>query len=142
MFGLGMGGLAIFHIAAGHLGVARRHWDITFSDAAISFGYSDSVHLIMGLAGVFALVGALGALFFILVAVGTITIGKPRPDAAPAAVSKEGVEAATTYGSKVPEHGKGWECPGSFTLALVLLTFLIVYYFANWKYLSTIWGVG
>jgi cytochrome c oxidase subunit 1 len=52
LFGLGMGGLSIFHMAAGHLGVARRHWDMTFTDAAMQFGYGDTVHLFMGIAGV------------------------------------------------------------------------------------------
>jgi cytochrome c oxidase subunit 1 len=52
------------------------------------------------------------------------------------------VEAATTYGSAQPEHGKGLECPGSLVLVFVFFVFLLVYYFANWKYLSTVWGVA
>jgi cytochrome c oxidase subunit 1 len=142
LFGLGMGGLSIFHMAAGHLGVARRHWDMTFADAAMQFGYGDTVHLFMAIAGISSIIGSVGALFYILVAVGTITIGKKRPDTAPANTSAEGVEAATTYGSAQPEHGKGLECPGSLVLVLVFFVFLTVYYFANWKYLSTVWGVA
>ena len=34
LFGIGAAGISLFMMGAGTLGVARRHWDITFSDAA------------------------------------------------------------------------------------------------------------
>jgi cytochrome c oxidase subunit 1 len=115
---------------------------MTFTDAAMQFGYGDTVHLFMGIAGICAIIGSVGARFYVIVSVGTLLVGEKRPDTAPAAVSEEGVEAATTYGSSVPEHGKGLECPGSLVLVFVFFVFLLVYYFANWKYLSTVWGVA
>src|SRR5690606_14338163 len=33
LFGIGAGGISLFMMGAGTLGVPRRHWDITFSDA-------------------------------------------------------------------------------------------------------------
>ncbi len=137
LFGLGMGGVAVFHMAAGHLGVARRHWDMAFAGNPLGFEYSATVYLFMGVAGIAAVIGSLGALAYILCTVGTLLFGKKRPDTAPAAVSPEGVEAATTYGN----HGKGWEAPGSLVLVGVFMVFLVVYYFANWKYLGSIWGI-
>jgi cytochrome c oxidase subunit 1 len=32
-----------------------------------------------------------------------------------------------------------WAAPGTFTLAMVFLTTFVLYYFINWKYLSTVW---
>ena len=37
-------------------------------------------------------------------------------------------------------HGSaGMVAPGTFVLALVFLTSFVLYYFVNWKYLSTVW---
>jgi cytochrome c oxidase subunit 1 len=33
----------------------------------------------------------------------------------------------------------GLVAPGTFTLALVFLAAFVLYYFINWKYLSTVW---
>ncbi len=137
MFGLGMGGFAIFFMAAGHLGVARRHWDMTFAGNPLGFEYSATVYLFMGVAGITAVIGSLGALAYILYTVGTILFGKRRPDTAAPAVSDEGVEAITSYGNR----SKGWEAPGSMVLVAVFMVFLVVYYFANWKYLGSVWGI-
>lgn len=137
MFGLGMGGFAIFFMAAGHLGVARRHWDMTFAGNPLGFEYSATVYLFMGAAGITAVIGSLGALAYILCTVGTILFGKRRPDNAAPVVSAEGVEAITSYGNR----SKGWEAPGSLVLVAVFMVFLVVYYFANWKYLGSVWGI-
>ncbi len=137
MFGLGMGGFAIFFMAAGHLGVARRHWDMTFAGNPLGFEYSATVYLFMGAAGVTAVIGSLGALAYILCTVGTILFGKRRPENAAPVVSSEGVEAITSYGNR----SKGWEAPGSLVLVAVFMVFLVVYYFANWKYLGSVWGI-
>ena len=32
--------------------------------------------------------------------------------------------------------------PGTMVLALIFLTAFILYYFVNWKYLSTLWGLS
>ncbi|MCF6210741.1 MAG: cbb3-type cytochrome c oxidase subunit I [Gammaproteobacteria bacterium] len=137
MFGLGMGGFAIFFMAAGHLGVARRHWDMTFAGNPLGFEYSATVYLFMGAAGITAVIGSLGALAYILCTVGTILFGKRRPENAAPVVSSEGVEAITSYGNR----SKGWEAPGSLVLVAVFMVFLVVYYFANWKYLGSVWGI-
>ncbi|MCF6362508.1 MAG: cbb3-type cytochrome c oxidase subunit I [Gammaproteobacteria bacterium] len=137
MFGLGMGGFAIFFMAAGHLGVARRHWDMTFAGNPLGFEYSATVYLFMGAAGITAVIGSLGALAYILCTVGTILFGKRRPENAAPVVSAEGVEAITSYGNR----SKGWEAPGSLVLVAVFMVFLVVYYFANWKYLGSVWGI-
>ena len=36
----------------------------------------------------------------------------------------------------------GFVAPGTFVLALVFLTAFVLYYFVNWKYLSTVWPIS
>ena len=43
----------------------------------------------------------------------------------------------------VEEHGSGgFEAPGTFVLAMVLLVSFVVYYFINWKYLASVWPLS
>ena len=60
LFGIGAAGISLFMMGAGTLGVPRRHWDITFSDANLSFAHSAGAFLMMGLNGVFAIIAAIG----------------------------------------------------------------------------------
>ena len=53
MFGIGVAGISLFMMGAGTLGVARRHWDITFTDAPLSVEVPGTAFLMMGLNGVF-----------------------------------------------------------------------------------------
>ena len=40
-------------------------------------------------------------------------------------------------------HGSaGFAAPGTFVFAMVFLAAFILYYFVNWKYLSTVWGLS
>src|SRR5512143_1135630 len=64
LFGIGAGGISMFMMGAGTLGVPRRHWDITFSDADLSFSHSAGAFLMMGLNGISAILAALGAALF------------------------------------------------------------------------------
>ena len=36
----------------------------------------------------------------------------------------------------------GMFAPGTFALAMVFLVAFVLYYFINWKYLSTLWGLS
>ncbi|MFQ5810998.1 MAG: cbb3-type cytochrome c oxidase subunit I, partial [Armatimonadota bacterium] len=53
LFGIGVAGISLFMMGAGTLGVARRHWDITFSDSLLSFDYPATAFLMLGLNGLF-----------------------------------------------------------------------------------------
>ena len=59
LFGIGAAGISLFMMGAGTLGVPRRHWDITFSDANIAFANSAGAFLMMGLNGIFAIIAAI-----------------------------------------------------------------------------------
>ncbi|MBT3237289.1 MAG: cytochrome C oxidase subunit I [Rhodospirillaceae bacterium] len=140
LFGIGMGLVAVFMMGAGTLGVPRRHWDMTFADATLGFDFPAAANLMMGLNGVSALVATVGAVIFILNMVGTILWGKakvPAPAAAEPAPEPEATNAATGYGD-----AGTMEVPGTFVLAMIFLVAFVLYYFVNWKYLSSVWGLS
>jgi cytochrome c oxidase subunit 1 len=138
IFAIGVAGISLFMMGAGTLGVARRHWDITFADATLTFNYPDAAFLMMGLNGVFALLAALGGLLYVVIVVGSVFFGKPRDAAAvvanPIVVS---APAVSTYGSEGT-----LKLPGTITLVAVFFTAFVLYYFVNWKYLSNVWPLS
>ena len=51
--------------------------------------------------------------------------------------------AATTPSAAAQSYGSmGFAAPGTFALAMVFLLAFVLYYFINWKYLSTVWGLS
>ena len=76
VFGIGVAGISVFMMGAGTLGVSRRHWDMTFADAALPFDYPSAAFLMMGLNGMFAVMAALGGIMFIVVVVGSVFFGR------------------------------------------------------------------
>ncbi|MBL6957787.1 MAG: cbb3-type cytochrome c oxidase subunit I [Rhodospirillales bacterium] len=142
LFGIGMALVSTFMMGAGTLGVPRRHWDISFADAAMGFDFPAAAYLMMGLNGISAIVAALGAMIFIINMVGTLLLGKDKVPAAaapeePVAPAAPPASAATSYGS-----AGTMEVPGTFVLALIFLVSFILYYFVNWKYLASVWGLS
>jgi len=137
LFGLGMGLASVFMMGAGTLGVPRRHWDMSFADAAMAHEFPAAAFMMMSLAGMAGMIGGLGGLIYILNMVGTVFFGKPKQhtEAAPETPTIGG--AATTYG-----NAGTMAVPGTFVLALVFLTAFVLYYFVNWKYLSDVWGLS
>jgi len=136
VFGLGVAGISMFMMGAGTLGVARRHWDITFADSTMSFSYPPAALLMMGLNGISAICAALGGLMYIFVVVSTVLAGKKIPDAPPVAKSAPPPPAAAvgTYGNA--QHIK---IPGTIVLVTIFFISFVLYYFVNWKYLAEIW---
>jgi len=138
LFGIGMGLVSVFMMGAGTLGVPRRHWDISFADAVMGYDFPGAAHLMMGLNGMAALMGALGGGIFILNMVGTILWGKPKTKAVAAEAPAPAPEpAVTSYG-----NAGTMAVPGTFTLAMVFLVAFVLYYFVNWKYLAGVWPLS
>jgi cytochrome c oxidase subunit I len=139
------GGMAVFCLAmmgAGTLGVPRRHWDITFAGTALPYEFPGSAMLMLAIMGVAGLVAIVGGLIYVGITVGTLLIGK-KLDA--------GTYTTTRTVLKMPAgaalaghggHGGGFAAPGTFVFALVFLAAFVLYYFVNWKYLSTVWGLS
>ncbi|WP_347309651.1 cytochrome c oxidase subunit I [Defluviimonas sp. SAOS-178_SWC] len=137
VFGIGAGGISLFMMGAGTLGVPRRHWDISLADAAHPFEFPAAAYLMMGLNGISALLAALGGVMFIVIVVGSILAG-PRLDRAGAKLTfplhDKSREAVSEYGS----HGT-LKLPGTLILVGIFFASFVLYYFVNWKYLSELW---
>ncbi len=139
-FGLGAGGISLFMMGAGTLGVPRRQWDIGLTDAPHAYEFPAAAYLMMGLNGLAAIAAAIGGLMFILVIVATIVAG-PRLDQPGAKLvfplHDKGREAVSTYGSET--HPK---LPGTIVLVTIFFICFVLYYFVNWKYLSELWLIN
>jgi cytochrome c oxidase subunit 1 len=145
VFMAGMTMVALFMMGAGTLGVPRRHWDITFAGNPLGFEFPGTAFLMMALMGIGGVLAVVGGAMYLLVTVGSVFFGKriqtpgfqhlrardgvAAPPTAPVAQSLTGHGAAT----------HAWSAPGTFSLALVFLVSFVLYYFINWKYLSTVW---
>jgi cytochrome c oxidase subunit 1 len=141
LFGFSMYFFCLVMMGAGTLGVSRRHWDMAFSGNALAYEWPGAAYLMMALVGIAGIVAIVGGAIFVYLTVGSLLWGKkldsgvpsatftPIPPTAPTAV-------AQTYGSA------GFAAPGTFALAMVFLLAFILYYFINWKYLSTLWGLS
>jgi cytochrome c oxidase subunit 1 len=141
LFGFSMYFFCLMMMGAGTLGVPRRHWDLSFSGMPMAYEWPGAAYLMMGLVGIGGLAAIAGGAIYIYVTVGSLLWGQrldtgterkqvtPVPPTAPAAVVQG-------YGSM------GFAAPGTFTLAMVFLGAFVLYYFINWKYLSTLWGLS
>ena len=152
LFGLGMTILILFMLGAGTLGVSRRHWDMDFAGAALSFEYSGMAYTLMGIAGIGAVIAVIGGGAYLLITVGSLVFGK-KLDPSAGLLQSFGVPLSSgTYtatpevlpmAAPVEEHGSaGFEAPGTFVLAMLLLVSFVVYYFINWKYLASVWPLS
>jgi cytochrome c oxidase subunit 1 len=141
LFGFSMYFLCLVMMGAGTLGVSRRHWDMAFQGAAMAYEWPGAAYLMMALVGIGGVVAIVGGAAFLYVAIGSLLWGRrldagatsPRftPVGRPAPTA-----AAQGYGSA------GFAAPGTFVLAMVFLVAFVLYYFINWKYLSTLWGLS
>ena len=154
IFAGGMTLLILFQLGAGTLGVSRRHWDMAFSGALLNFDYPGTAYTLMAVAGVGGVLAAIGGAAFILITVGSLIFGKKLESSAgllqsfgkPLATSVYNVDKPEQLARAklvVEEHGSsGFEAPGTFVLAMLLLVCFVVYYFINWDYLSSVWPMS
>ncbi|MGE0524070.1 MAG: cbb3-type cytochrome c oxidase subunit I [Variibacter sp.] len=135
LFGAGAAGISMFMMGAGTLGAPRRHWDINFTDAVISFQHSPGVFLMMALNGISAILAALGGAIFVLVVVGTALFGrKIGPGHRLTFPLHAGARTVAKYGSEGTV-----QLPGTIVLVSIFFLAFVLYYFVNWKYLSDLW---
>ena len=145
VFGIGMG-------LAGHWGVPRRHWDITFSSApALGMNLIDlrpEIAVFLAMMGIGGIIAVVGGAMFVLVAVATVFVGQrtPRP-----AVGRIVPEAFSPYpvvaggsgeAAASGEHGR-FEVPGTLVVSVVFLILFIFLYGFSWFELSRVpWKIG
>jgi cytochrome c oxidase subunit 1 len=138
IFGIGMSGVSLFMMGAGTLGVPRRHWDMTMSGAAMPYEFPSTAFTLMGLTGASVVLAVLGGGLFILIVVGSLLLGKklgeneklPQPIIAEPVTSYSGIGIGKIA------------IPGTLAMAMVFLAAFVLYYFVNWKYLASTWGIA
>ena len=146
-FGLGMMAFALFMMGAGTLGVPRRHWDMTFAGNALGHEFPGTAYLMMGLMAISGLAAILGGIMYLLITVGSVFLGKRiETPGFKYVAARDGRAAAPVAPAVTVSHTgigtAGFVAPGTFVLALVFLTAFVLYYFVNWKYLSTVWPIS
>jgi cytochrome c oxidase subunit 1 len=155
VFSAGMTVMILFLLGAGTLGVSRRHWDMDFTGAALSFEYPGTAYMMMAVGAVGGVLGILGGAMYLIVTVGSLVFGK-KLEASAGLLQSFGVPLSSgvynvTQPEQLPmapklaveEHGSaGFEAPGTFVLAMALLVCFVVYYFINWDYLASVWPLS
>jgi cytochrome c oxidase subunit 1 len=150
LFGLGMSAFALFMMGAGTLGVPRRHWDMTFAGNPLGYEFAGTAYLMMGLTALSGIIAVIGGIAYLLITVGSVFFGKriEVPGFRPVSVreGRAAPPAPQPVAAAITGHGNigiaGFVAPGTFTLALVFLVAFVLYYFVNWKYLSTVWPLS
>ncbi len=140
LFGLGMSVFVLAMMGAGTLGVPRRHWDITFAGTALPYEFPGTAWLMLGIMGVAGLVAIGGGAAYIYLTVGSLLWGKRLEGGV---YGTQGSVLRMPVVTAITGHGHaGFAAPGTFVFAMVFLTAFVLYYFVNWKYLSTVWGLS
>jgi len=140
LFGFSMYFFCLVMMGAGTLGVSRRHWDMAFQGAALAYEWPGAAYLMMALVGIGGMAAIAGGAIYIYVTVGSLLWGR-KLDAG-ASSPKFTPLARATPTAVAQTAGAGFTAPGTFVLALVFLVAFVLYYFINWKYLSTLWGLS
>ena len=112
-------------------------------------------YTLMAVGAIGGLLAIVGGAMYLVVAVGSLLFGKKLEASAGILESFAGKPLqASVYNTNKPEvlqmapqleevdHKGGFEAPGTFGLAMLLLVTFVVYYFINWKYLASVWPLG
>jgi cytochrome c oxidase subunit 1 len=142
IFSLGAWVFSISLMGAGTLGVVRRHPDITFAGQPLAYEYPEIAKGLMDFGEIFGVIMAVGGIMFIVIVLASIFAGERIPEgSAPWPKVEDADVVAQRSGNKHIGIG-GMEAPGTFVLAMILFVTLVLYYFINFKYLSTVWGMS
>ena len=142
LFGFSMYFFCLVMMGAGTLGVSRRHWDMAFAGAVQAYEWPGAAYLMMGLVGISGVAAIAGGAIYIYVTVGSLLWGK-RLDPGKQSATFTPIPPTPASTVVVQSYGSaGFAAPGTFVLAMVFLVAFVLYYFINWKYLSTVWGLS
>src|SRR5574340_131301 len=142
VFAIGSGVFSIALMGAGTLGVQRRHADITFAGQPLAYEYPEIAKGLMDLGEIFGVVMAIGAAMFIVVVLASIFTGERIPEGSAPWPRVEDADVVAEKAGRKHVGTWGMEAPGTFVLAMILFVTIVLYYFINFKYLSTVWGLS
>ena len=142
VFSLGAWVFSIALMGAGTLGVQRRHADITFAGQPLAYEYPEIAKGLMDLGEIFGVIMAIGAIMYIVVVLASIFTGERIAEGSAPWPKVEDADVVAERTGKKHIGMWGMEAPGTFILAMILFATIVLYYFVNFKYLSTIWGLS
>jgi cytochrome c oxidase subunit 1 len=138
IFGIGMG-------LAGHWGLPRRHWDVTFGQAPLrtDIFVSPEIALFLALLGIGATIAVVGGAVFVAIIVGTVALGRRTATPSLGRVAPDAFRPVPVIAGGATEHERtahrgGFEVPGTLVLALAFLILFIALYGISWYELSSI----
>lgn len=159
VFAAGMSLWALGMGLAGHQGVPRRHWDITFPGSPLANGLFETtkIDIYLAMLGIGAVIAVIGGAMYVINTAGTVFFGRrtATPDighVAPEAFSYGPVPAvaggsgqdeqpASTAKPATHAHG-GFEAPGTLVLAFAWLLLFVFLYSFSWYELSGVtWSI-
>ena len=148
LFGLGISVMGLSMTYAGTFGVPRRHWDISFTNSLFKLELPPIVDVFMAGTALGGISAFLGGIAFVVIAVVSVFLGKPLSDEDLRSGSGKGLppgvrklpKQSYTEAETAEAHATG--TPGTVTLVVIFFACFILYYFANWKVLATLWKVG
>ncbi|GBD07982.1 Cytochrome c oxidase subunit 1 [Candidatus Thermoflexus japonica] len=131
IYGFGVALFSVGFIAAGYMGVPRRHWDITFAQAPFHGLFGDTVYLALGIAGVGGLIAVAGGILFFINLI--IALLQPMDSTG----MTGGLRLQLPAGRSTADPDLRDEPRGTFLLAVIFLLFFGIYYAANWVLLGS-----
>jgi cytochrome c oxidase subunit 1 len=140
IWGLGMG-------LAGHWGVPRRHWDITFANAPADLRFNllqnPEINVFLALLGLGAIIAVTGGAMFVLSIVGTVFLGRRSSTPYIGQVDADAFSSVPAVaGASVDEVARadehGFEVPGTLVLAIIFLVLFAILYGISWYELSSV----
>jgi cytochrome c oxidase subunit I len=142
VYSLGSFTFGICLMGAGVLGMQRRQADITYAGQALGYQFPAVAKALLSIGEIGGVVMAVGGIMFVLVVLASVFAGERIPeDSAPWPKVQD---ADIVYEKSGRKHfGIGtFEAPGTFVLAMILFVTLVLYYFINFKYLSSLWTLA
>ena len=142
VFSLGAWVFSIALMGAGTMGVQRRHADITFAGQPLAYQYPEIAKGLMDIGEIFGVIMSVGAVMFIIIVLASIFTGERIAEDSAPWPKVEDADVMFEKSGKKHIGIWGMEAPGTFVLAMILFATIILYYFINFKYLSTVWGMS
>jgi cytochrome c oxidase subunit I len=142
IYSLGSFTFAIAIMGAGTMGLQRRQADITYAGQSLAYQYPELGKAMLSIGELGGVVMAVGGVMFILIVLASVFAGERIPEGSAPWPKVQDADVVFEKSGKKHIGIGGFEAPGTFVLAMILFATLVLYYFINFKYLSTIWTLS
>lgn len=148
LFGVGITVMGLAMTYAGTFGVPRRHWDISFTKSLFKLELPPIVDVFMAGTAIGGIMAFVGGMAFVIIAVVSVFFTKPLSDEDLRSGASPGLPPGVTklpkqsYTAEEAHEAHKTGTPGTVTLVVIFFVCFVLYYFANWKILASLWKVG